>query len=59
MEIHVIIDSGQAYLEPSRKYSASYRKDPRPEMAECEGWSVFAELSQLLRKAEEDGFPLL
>lgn len=55
----MVIDSGQAYLEPSRKYSASYRRDPKPEIAEYEGWFVFTELSRLLQKAEEDGFPPL
>lgn len=55
----MIIDSGRAYLEPYRKYSASYKKDPKLEVTESNYWSVFAEMSRLLEKAEKDGFPPL
>lgn len=59
MKTNAVIDSGCVYLEPMRKYSASYRIDSKLEMAESEYWSVFTEMSRLLEKAEKDGFPPL
>lgn len=59
MQVNVVIDSGYAYLEPSRKYSASYTKESKLGTSENESWLAFTEISHLLRKAEDDGFPLL